>query len=103
MQIIRKTSELNIEDVLLSVTVDVSSLYTVISHQIGYQAAKHFLDKTTGLRFPIKISFWNFYILRWNIITFFYRGNYYLQQTGVAMGGNFAPSLANLFTALWEN
>lgn len=34
---------------------------------------------------------------------FFYEGDYYLQQTGVAMGKKFAPSLTNPFMALWEN
>lgn len=34
---------------------------------------------------------------------FYYGGEYYLQCTGVAMGAKLAPSLANLFMALWEN
>lgn len=34
---------------------------------------------------------------------FYFGGEFYLQSTGVAMGAKFAPSLANLFMALWEN
>lgn len=34
---------------------------------------------------------------------FYYGGHFYLQGTGVAIGAKFAPSLAGLFMALWEN
>ncbi|CAI9595210.1 unnamed protein product, partial [Staurois parvus] len=33
---------------------------------------------------------------------FWFDNKYYLQRTGVAMGAKFAPSLANLFMARWE-
>lgn len=33
---------------------------------------------------------------------FWFGGSYYLQNRGVAMGAKFAPSMANLFMAKWE-
>ena len=35
-------------------------------------------------------------------IYFWFNNCFYLQQKGVAMGAKFAPSLANLFMAKWE-
>ena len=33
---------------------------------------------------------------------FWFEGEFYKQETGVAMGAKYAPSLANLFMAKWE-
>lgn len=33
---------------------------------------------------------------------FWYNNKFFLQCKGVAMGANFAPSLANIFMAQWE-
>lgn len=34
---------------------------------------------------------------------FWYRGEYYVQTKGVAMGVKYAPSVANLFMNKWED
>lgn len=45
MQIINEISHLKIEDDALLVTAEVSSLYTIIPHALGYQAARYLLIK----------------------------------------------------------
>lgn len=80
-------------------TADVSSLYTVIPHHRACEAAKWGLRKFTDLpciqrKFLIKcleFSLKNNY--------FWYNKAHYHQQTGVAMGARFAPSIAGLFMA----
>lgn len=96
-------SQLRVDDDTLLVTADVSSLYTNIRHDLGYLAARYFIGKDDSIKestrdFVLKLLK---FAMEHNF--FYYNGQYFLQRTGVAMGAKFAPSLANLFMALWEN
>ncbi|XP_069610910.1 uncharacterized protein [Ranitomeya imitator] len=91
--------EIDPESVL--VVADVESLYTSIRHHDGLRATKYYLNMSN---FPI--SFQNFvlevleFALTHNFFTF--KGSFFLQLQGTAMGAAFAPSYANLFLGLWE-
>ncbi|OCT72218.1 hypothetical protein XELAEV_18035190mg [Xenopus laevis] len=83
-------------------TCDVTSLYTIIDHQLGLTAVNHFLMQDTtivntqrefilqGIQFILNNNY------------FCFEGDYYLQTKGTAMGTRFAPSYANLFMGYWE-
>ena len=91
------------EDSIL-VTYDVSSLYSVIPHELGIEAVKYWYDKfksslprhfskemiTEGLEI----------ILRNN--TFMFLGEMYLQEKGTAMGTKVAPTYATLVLGYLE-
>lgn len=84
------------------VTADVASLYTSISHSLGHEAVRHFLYRDSS----ISITQCNFVMELLDFSMehnhFWYGGAHYLQTKGVAMGAKFAPSMANLFMAKWE-
>lgn len=99
----KEISEFTVGEDVFLVTADVTSLYTIIPHELGYQVARFFLNKelsinSSTLEFVMKLL--NF-AMEHNY--FFYGGQFYLQVIGVAMGAKFSPSLAGLFMALWEN
>lgn len=86
------------------VTADVSSLYTIMMMALALNwplgkmndiphAQKGFLGKALFLFLYFCISH-NY---------FWYHGQFYSQQVGVAMDAKFAPSLANLFMTEWED
>lgn len=84
------------------VTADVASLYTVIPHSLGLFAVEYYLRRDSAL-FDEQICF--IMQLLHFVATrnyFWFGGQFYRQDRGVAMGAKYAPSLANLFMALWE-
>uniref|UniRef100_A0A8C5PUJ4 Reverse transcriptase domain-containing protein n=1 Tax=Leptobrachium leishanense TaxID=445787 RepID=A0A8C5PUJ4_9ANUR len=85
------------------VTSDVQSLYTIIPHNRGIEAAQFFLEKDNKL-LPEQVDFilkGIHLILEHNY--FWFLEEFYLQISGTSMGTRFAPSFANLFMAHWEN
>lgn len=103
MQIFKEISTITLKENTLTVTAEVSSLYTIIPHMIGYQAARYFLTKDTSLGVLQRAFFFRLMQFAMEHTYFFYGGEYYLQRTGVAMGVKCAPSLASLFMDLGEN
>uniref|UniRef100_A0A8C5WAS4 Reverse transcriptase domain-containing protein n=1 Tax=Leptobrachium leishanense TaxID=445787 RepID=A0A8C5WAS4_9ANUR len=95
--------DLTWEEGFLMATCDVSSLYTIISHEAGCEAVEFFLrqadvfvdEQVDFILKGIRLILHNNY--------FWYHDTYYLQTHGTAMGTRFAPSYANLFMAHWEN
>lgn len=84
-------------------TADVASLYTVIDHSDAIEASKWAMDKFSHL-----ISKQKRFILRSLAFGiqhnyFWYKDNYYRQLTGIGMGAKYAPSVANVFMAKWED
>lgn len=82
-------------------TADVSSLYTIIRHQ-ACEAVKWTLRNFTSL-----LCTYRKYIIKCidiclNNNFFWYQQTFFQQKMGVAMGAKFAPSVANLFMAQWE-
>ncbi|KAM4012040.1 uncharacterized protein ACNLHF_005390 isoform 1-T3 [Anomaloglossus baeobatrachus] len=88
------------EDTLL-VAGDVESLYTSIVHSDGLRAAKFFLDTTSN---PPDFNELVLRLLEFSLTHHFFtfKGSFYLQLQGTAMGASFAPAYANLFLGLWE-
>ena len=89
------------ENYLLA-TADVSSLYTVINHIEAIQASKWALTKFGSL-----VSKQNRFVLRCLAFGlqhnyFWHRQKYYRQLNGIGMGAKYAPSVANVFMAEWE-
>lgn len=89
------------EDDILLVTMDVTSLYTNIPHDIGLIALESFLDTrldcsppTSFLRDMAKLVLTKNYFL--------FNNDYFLQVRGTAMGATFAPDYANLFMGFLE-
>ena len=88
------------QDTIL-VTADVGSLYTIIDHEAAIASIVWALKDTdlNSQHVQFILDGLNFCLLK---NYFWYNKNFYLQQRGVAMGARFAPSVANLFMAHWE-
>lgn len=101
-QVINLLEGLEWRDGYILATADVASLYTIISHQQGFEAVNYYLDLDPTLPELQK----QFIMALLNFATshnyFWFGGDFFLQICGVAMGAKFAPSLANLFMARWE-
>lgn len=79
-----------------------ASLYTIISHQQGFEAVSYYLDQDLSLPRPQKEFILSLLSFATGHNYFWFDGDFFLQIRGAAMGAKFAPSLANLFTARWE-
>ncbi|XP_056376037.1 uncharacterized protein LOC130273370 isoform X1 [Hyla sarda] len=86
----------------LLVTMDITSLYTVIDHDLGINAVAHFLNNDPELPQAQRdfIQKGLRYVLTHNYFEF--QKCIYAQHTGTAMGSRVAPSFANLFVGLFE-
>ena len=100
--IINLLSGLSPKSGMWMVTIDVTSLYTIIPHELGFEAVFLYLSRDSGL--PDKQVAFIMSLLRFATSSnyFWFEGKFYKQETGVAMGAKYAPSLANLFMAKWE-
>lgn len=90
------------ESSYLWVSLNICSLYTSITHNVGLQAVAHFLDTNPTLNTQ-QIDFILLatkFCLERNY--FLFDGDFYLQKQGTAMGTNFSPSYANLTMGLWK-
>lgn len=90
------------EEKYLIATADVASLYTVIDHNDAIQASKWAMGKFSNLiskqrRFILSSLAFG---LQHNY--FWYNAEYYRQLSGIGMGAKYAPSVANIFMARWE-
>ena len=99
---IAKLQEVPYTEDLLLVTADVASLYTSIAHHLGFQAVDRFLDRVETIPVIQKLFIMDLLRFATSHNYFWYGGDFYLQEKGVAMGAKFAPSLANIFMAKWE-
>ena len=91
-------SQLSNGDLLL--TLDVTSLYTNISHKDGIQACNDFLETDKFYYQDYKAPRSNSVNLNNNTFTF--NGQHYRQINGTAMGTKMAPSYANFFMGKFE-
>ena len=99
---ILETIKMETGDTYLLATADVASLYTVINHKEAIDASKWALDKFSDLvskqkRFILRSLA---YGLQHNY--FWHKSEYFRQLNGVAMGAKYAPSVANIYMAEWE-
>lgn len=83
-------------------TMDVTSLYSNIQHEIGINCVRKFLDEDPEIPESQKIFLLDGirFILENNF--FIYNHTTYQQQRGTAMGTRMAPSYANLFMGAIE-
>ena len=90
-----------VEQGITLVSLDVTSLYTNISHNEGIDACRFFLQKRTNKHIPTEtICDLIRIILTMNNFTF--NSKHYLQKHGTAMGTRMAPSYANLSLGKFE-
>lgn len=102
-QLLNKLNEYEFRTGSFLVTADVSSLYTIIPQSEAIKACQHYLsidNKLTKTQQAFILQALSFCL---NHNYFWFQGAFYLQLVGVAMGGRFAPSVANLFMGLWES
>ncbi|CAH2285173.1 Hypothetical predicted protein, partial [Pelobates cultripes] len=90
------------KDEYLLVTCDVSSLYSIIPHNIGIQAVQYFLEQSGFKQQQIDFILDGILLILENNF-FWFKDSFFIQITGTAMGTKFAPSYANLFMAYWED
>lgn len=84
------------------ITADVTSLYTVIPHDLSQLALIWFLDTYSSYSITLKDFLIStvMYLLKHNY--FMFDNTFYLQISGASMGAKFSPSFANIFMAWWE-
>ena len=92
---------LNEDDTFL--TIDVSSLYTSITHELGVEAVAYFINKYPEIQSSFSVTLIVdavTLILKNN--TFVFNGTNYIQTKGTAMGTKFAPNYATLTLGFLE-
>lgn len=77
-------------------TVDVTSLYMIIPHELGLGAVKYFLDWDSSLLREQVNLIMELLEFAATHNFFWFDGQYFRQDRDVAMGAKYAPSLANL-------
>ena len=82
-------------------SMDVSSLYTSISHDAGLTALEHFLEQRS-VKSPPTATIVRLTELVLTLNHFTFNDNHYLQVRGVAMGTKFGPAYACLFMGYVE-
>ncbi|XP_075207802.1 uncharacterized protein LOC142312700 [Anomaloglossus baeobatrachus] len=100
--LILQLEELNIPEGTILVTMDIESLYTSISHDLGMGAVSYFLfGQSTGTRDHDEFLM-NLLSLVLNLNYFVFDRTFYKQVSGTAMGARCAPSYANIYLGWWE-
>lgn len=90
------------EDEIFLLTMDVTSLYTNIPHDIGLAALEFFLDIRPDCSPPTAfLTEMARMVLTKNYYLF--ENDFFLQVRGTAMGATFAPDYANLFMGFLEH
>ncbi|KAM4048783.1 vomeronasal type-2 receptor 26-like [Anomaloglossus baeobatrachus] len=98
---LQRLNHVSLGDDMVMVTADVESLYTSIRHEDGLRATALFLNMSTLDKSLIKLLLTLLeFVLTHNV--FLFKGKYFLQAQGTAMGASCAPSYANLFLGVWE-
>ena len=87
----------------LLVTLDVTSLYTCIPHDIGLAATAKALQTRAETEIPPNIFLCELLNLVLSKNYFTHENKFYIQTLGTAMGTSVAPSYANIVVGDWEN
>lgn len=85
------------------VTADVSSLYTIIPHDDALLSLNWALSQQEYIPHEQKVFLGQGLDFCLSHNYFWYSQGFYSQKRGVAMGAKFAPSIAKLFMAEWED
>lgn len=81
---------------------DVTLLYKIIPHTLGLSSVSHYLGKYSDLISSQKSFILNLPKFPVTHNYFWIGGHFYLHCRCVVMGAKYAPSVANLFMAKWE-
>lgn len=102
-QLVKRWDGKKIPESCWLMTLDVKALYPNIPHNLGIEAVKHFMQKTTwSSKLQQFIARALEFILKYSAVQF--EDTVYRQVEGTAMGTNMAVPYANLFLAyLWRN
>ncbi|CAH2301995.1 Hypothetical predicted protein [Pelobates cultripes] len=84
-------------------TADVKNLYTVIPHTKGIEAMRTLLSKSEVYEGPPVEFLLEGLFLTLSNNYFRFEKNFYIQETGTAMGSAIAPTYANSFMFAYEN
>lgn len=98
---VQKVKNLEIPTDTILFTLDVDSLYTNIETPLGLQAIQEWLLKYPDEARPDK-QILQLLELSLTKNDFEFKGEYFLQIKGTAMGKKFAPAYANIYMAHWE-
>ena len=98
---VAKIRNIPVTNTSILVTLDIVSLYTNIPLDGAFQALNIFFNRYPNTKRPDATILNLLNIILYNN-DFTFNNKIYLQKRGVAMGQNFAPSLANIYLALWE-
>lgn len=92
---IRKIEGQKVEEGTVLLTLDVQALYSDISHSDAHLSLKKALD-IREFKYPLThfLLYLTDIILEKNSFTF--KDNFYMQTSGIAVGGTFVPSTAKL-------
>ncbi|CAJ0959711.1 unnamed protein product [Ranitomeya imitator] len=99
LSIIRQHGSIPPDSVL--VTMDVSSLYTSITHEKGIAASKRLLERSGRSSNSTQLCLDLLRIVLYENF-FLYGDTYYVQRQGTAMGSNVAPAYANAYMDSFE-
>ena len=91
----------NLPNDVTRVTLDVSSLYTNISHNQAIDACHHFLDARSD-KHILTEALCDLLRMIFTINNFTFNKLHYRQIHGTVMGTKIAPSFANLFLSIFE-
>lgn len=100
---VSKLREVRFSDKTQLASLDVESLYTNISHELGLKAIKYYLESISvylHAHNEFVLSLLSF-VLTHNF--FLFNGKYYHQIRDTAMGTTCAPIFAKLFLRWWES
>lgn len=100
--LIRNLQEIKMKEGLNLLMLEVTALYSNISHDIGIRGVDHFLEQAPEIPSQQKDFLINGLRLIIEINYFKYDNKIYHQIKGTAIGTRVAPSHANLFIDLFE-
>ncbi|XP_066441337.1 uncharacterized protein [Eleutherodactylus coqui] len=91
-----KLERITVREEAILASFDVSSLYTIIQHEVGTAAVEFFLSRSTLPEECVNLVRTLLLMVLSNNF-FLYCGKLYRQLQGTAMGSNMAPSYANIY------
>uniref|UniRef100_A0A8C5PLW3 Helix-turn-helix domain-containing protein n=1 Tax=Leptobrachium leishanense TaxID=445787 RepID=A0A8C5PLW3_9ANUR len=94
--------DLEWKETYILVSMDVTSLYTVIQHEKGLLAIDKRIEEDHTIESEQRVFLGEAIRFCLTHNYFGFQDKFYLQKTGTAMGAKFAPGYANIFVAHWE-
>ena len=99
--LIGRLKNINIDPSAILISIDIVSLYTNIPIDGAINSIKTMFERFPDKSRPDSVLINLIKIILYNN-DFSFNNKIYIQKKGVAMGQRFAPSVANIYLALWE-